>query len=151
MYNIILTIHILLTVSLIGIILMQRSASDGMGLSNSSSNSFLSGRAAASVITRATALLATLFILTSLALGVIAARGHTGESSIMDRLDNGKSSASKLLSPRGSSSDSTPRPTSSTANGPIVPVSPEGVPVKPALIAPVAPQTPAQPSVPRPE
>jgi preprotein translocase subunit SecG len=93
MYSVLLTIHVLVTVFLIGIILMQRSASDGMGLSASSSTSFLSGRAAASAVTRATAILATLFILTSLALGILAARSHEGEGSILDHLNSNKPAA----------------------------------------------------------
>jgi preprotein translocase subunit SecG len=98
MYSVLLTIHVLVTVFLIGIILMQRSASDGMGLSSSSSTSFLSGRAAASAVTRATAILATLFILTSLGLGILTARSHPGEISVMDRLGS-KPAATLPLTP----------------------------------------------------
>lgn len=108
MYSVLLTIHVLVTVLLIGIILMQRSASDGMGLSSSSSTSFLSGRAAASAVTRATAILATLFILTSLALGVITTRSHAGEGSILDRLGSGKPAASSPVTPHTQAAPVTP-------------------------------------------
>ena len=127
MYSVLLTIHVLVTIFLIGIILVQRSASDGMGLSGSSSTSFLSGRAAANAVTRTTSILAALFLLTSLALGVITAHGHTAPTSIMDRLSgNGK-------------------PAAAAATG----AAPATTTTAPA--APAAPATPAKPSVPRPE
>ena len=122
MYTVLLTVHILVTVFLIGIILMQRSASDGMGLTGgSSSGNILSGRAAASAVTHATAILATLFILTSLTLGILSARSHPGESSLIDRID-------AKPTPAGSINMDTP-------------VAP----------APATPGTPAKPSVPRPQ
>lgn len=107
MYSVLLTIHVIVTVLLIGIILKQRSASDGMGLSGSSSSSFLSGRAASSFTTTATSVLAALFILTSLALGIITARSHPGESSILDKLDSGKPAASAPASPATPSAPAT--------------------------------------------
>ncbi len=148
MYSVLLTIHILVTLFLIGIILIQRSASDGMGLSSSSSTSFLSGRAAASAVTRTTAILATIFLLTSLGLGVLTARSHAGEGSILDRLNKTSTTRSAPLLP------ATP-PAANPAN-PKVPVpDPAGsvnrsTVVMPATSsAPVSP--PATPSVPRPE
>jgi preprotein translocase subunit SecG len=87
MYKVLLVIHVMTTIALIVIVLVQRSASDGMGLSgSSSSNNFMSGRTAANFATRTTAILALIFILTSLGLGVITARSHTASSSIVDKI-----------------------------------------------------------------
>ena len=78
MYTVLLVIHTLLVLFLIGLILIQRSGDDGLsGLGGGGSN-LLSGRAAGNVLTRATAILATLFILTSLVLGVMVSRQHGG-------------------------------------------------------------------------
>ena len=99
MYSILLTVHVLVTISLITVILMQNSASDSTGLSGSSSTSFLSGRAAAGAITKLTAFLATAFILTSLGLGIITTRSHADQLSIIDRLGSSKPAATAPATP----------------------------------------------------
>lgn len=81
MEHVLLVIHVLIAVGLIGAVLLQRSDTDGFGLGSGSGSNFMTGRAAASMMTRTTAILATLFILNSLALGIIAARG--GDDSIV--------------------------------------------------------------------
>lgn len=111
MYSVLLTIHVLITIALIITVLMQRNASDGIGMSSSSSNSFLSGRAAASAVTRTTAILATLFILTSLGLGILTTHTHPGVTSIMDRpVTSAPASASSKTDPATPVKPSIPRP-----------------------------------------
>lgn len=85
MYTVLIVIHAMITFALIGIILIQRNSSD-MGLSASSSTSFMSGRAAATFVTRATAVLAAIFILLSLAIGILTTRNHPNSGSIMDKV-----------------------------------------------------------------
>lgn len=89
MEQVLLVIQVILAVGLIGMVLIQRSDSDGFGLSGGSGNNLLSGRGTANAMTRITAVLATLFILNSLALSVIAARGHT--SSIAETIEQQQS------------------------------------------------------------
>lgn len=139
MYNVILVIHIMAALALIAMVLVQRSSGDGMGLSgSSSSNSFLSGRAAASFATRATALLATIFILTSLSLGVITTRSHTAPGSIADKIN-----ALPVKQPAPVSAEtSSAQPSSAPAETPAAPA--------PAQSSPSAPAT-TTPSVPKPE
>lgn len=72
METILLVVQLIIALALIGAVLIQRSDSDGFGLGSGSGSNFMTGRAAASLLTRATAVLATLFILNSLALGIIA-------------------------------------------------------------------------------
>jgi preprotein translocase subunit SecG len=138
MYSVLLTIHVLVTAFLIGIILIQRSASDGMGLSGSSSTSLLSGRAAASAVTRATAILATLFIMTSLGLGIITARSHPDKVSILDRLDSGKPAAASTVLPAGNPAATVTVPAAPTTSPLTAPMTPPATP-------------PVNPSVPRPQ
>ena len=69
MLTVIIVIHLMLVLGLIGVVLLQKS--EGGGLISSTSG-FLSNRGSANVLTRATALLATGFFLTSLALSWLA-------------------------------------------------------------------------------
>lgn len=86
MQAVLLVIHVIIALALIGIILIQRSDSDGFGLGSGSGSNFMTGRSAASFLTRTTAILATLFILNSLVLGIIASRSSGERGSIMDTI-----------------------------------------------------------------
>jgi len=73
MTTIILVIHLILAVLLVGIILLQKSEGGGLGLGGGGGMSgFLTTRGSANLLTRATAWLAALFFITSLALVVLA-------------------------------------------------------------------------------
>lgn len=73
MHTVLLVIHILVTAMLIGIILLQRSDGDGLGgLGGGGGNTVFSGRGKANFLTRTTAILATVFMLSSLALSLFA-------------------------------------------------------------------------------
>lgn len=69
MLTVLIVIHLMLVVALIGVVLLQKS--EGGGLISSTSG-FLSNRGSANVLTRATALLAAGFFVTSLAMSWIA-------------------------------------------------------------------------------
>src|SRR4029079_18864045 len=70
MQHVIIVIHLMLVLALIGVVLLQRS--EGGGLGNRSSGGFMTSRGTADVLTRATAILAGLFFLTSLLLSILA-------------------------------------------------------------------------------
>ena len=72
METVLLVIHVIIAVSLIVVVLIQRSDSDGFGLGSGSNMNLLSGRSSANLLTRSTAILATLFIVNSLALSILA-------------------------------------------------------------------------------
>ena len=78
-----LTVHLLLTVILIGVILLQRSEGGALGIGGGP-NSFLQGRGRANLLTRTTAILATAFLSTSLLLAVLSNKGE--QDSIFDEL-----------------------------------------------------------------
>lgn len=84
MEHILLVLHVIIASALIGVVLIQRSDTDGFGLGSGSGSNFMTGRATANLLTRTTAILATLFIVNSLALGILASRG--GEDSIVDSI-----------------------------------------------------------------
>jgi preprotein translocase subunit SecG len=85
-YDIILVIHTLLVLFLIGMVLVQRSDSDGLsGLGGGGGNQFMTGRGAANMMTRTTAILAGCFMVTSLVLATMIGRSDQG--SIIDKID----------------------------------------------------------------
>jgi preprotein translocase subunit SecG len=84
MTTILLVLHVLIAVALIGIVLIQRSDSDGFGLGSGSGANLLSGRAKANLLTRTTAILATLFIVNSLVLSVLASGSR--ETSLVETI-----------------------------------------------------------------
>lgn len=70
---VILVIHIFLALAIIGIILIQPPESSGLGgLGGSNPMAGVSGRSQGNILTRATAILAGLFIVTSLTLAILA-------------------------------------------------------------------------------
>ena len=70
MQQVIIVIHLMLVLSLIGVVLLQRSEGGGLGIG--SSGGFMTSRGTANVLTRATAILAGLFFVTSLLLSILA-------------------------------------------------------------------------------
>jgi preprotein translocase subunit SecG len=83
--NILLFIHVCITLALIGVILIQRSEGGGLGLGSggSGSNSMFSARGTANLLTKVTAVLATLFFLNCLFMGVIAKRQISENASLL--------------------------------------------------------------------
>lgn len=83
--NILLFIHFIITLALIGVILIQRSEGGGLGLGGgSSSNNMFSARGAANLLTRATAVLATLFFLNCLLMGALSTHQVNKDTSILN-------------------------------------------------------------------
>lgn len=85
MENIILTVHLILALLLVGVVLLQRSEGGGLGMGGGGGGGAMTGRAAATVLNKLTWIFAILFICTSIALTVVAARG-VGSSSVLDQL-----------------------------------------------------------------
>lgn len=90
MENFVLTVHLILALLLIGVVLLQRSEGGGLGMGGGggggAGGGVMTGRQAANALSRATWLLATGFIITSLALTVLAARNSAG-GSVVDRIN----------------------------------------------------------------
>ncbi|MCX7383127.1 MAG: preprotein translocase subunit SecG [Alphaproteobacteria bacterium] len=109
MTTVLLIIHLFVTIALIGIVLIQRSEGGGLGIGTSQGmGSFMGGRGTANLLTRTTAILATLFFALSLALALLN-RGTAGSGrSLLDSPSN---------SAPGSSAPAIP----ATPTGPTVP------------------------------
>ncbi|WP_132031449.1 preprotein translocase subunit SecG [Aquabacter spiritensis] len=82
MQTVLIVIHLMVVLALIGVVLIQRSEGGGLGIGGGggSSGGFFSARGSANVLTRATAILAAIFFVTSLSLTVIAGWGRTPPS-----------------------------------------------------------------------
>ena len=83
MTTVILVIHILLAISLVGSVLLQRSEGGGLGMGGGMGG-FMTGRATANLLTRTTSVLAACFIGTSLLLAILADSGRDRKS-LLDR------------------------------------------------------------------
>lgn len=87
MTQVLLVIHLLVTVVMIGLILLQRSEGGGLGVGGGSGGlgSFAGPRATASALTRATMICFILFVSLSLVLAIMA--GGSRMTSVLDQLD----------------------------------------------------------------
>jgi preprotein translocase subunit SecG len=80
--------HVLLALGIVGLVLLQRGrgADAGAGFGAGASGTVFGARGSASFLSRMTAVLATLFFLTSLGLSYLFSRGTEAPASVMDRM-----------------------------------------------------------------
>jgi preprotein translocase subunit SecG len=86
MENILLVINIILALILVSLILLQKSEGGALGIGVSQEN-FMLSRSAGSFITKLTAIIATLFIICSLALTIISRAELTPTNSVLDTIE----------------------------------------------------------------
>ena len=91
MENFILVFNIILAVLLVLIILLQKSEGGALGL-GVSQESYVSSRSAGSFLVKATAVIATLFIITSISLTIISNKGIS-TSSVLDKVEEREDSS----------------------------------------------------------
>lgn len=84
MQNVILIIHLLLALSLIGVVLVQRSEGGGLGVGGGGGG-VMSARGAATAVGKLTWILAAGFLTTSLTLTILAAR-DAASTSVVDNM-----------------------------------------------------------------
>ena len=90
MENFILILNIILAVLLVGVILLQRSEGGALGLGVSQDN-FISSRSASNFLTKTTAIIATLFIITSVSLTIIS-KEEISSTSVLEKVEEEKDS-----------------------------------------------------------
>jgi preprotein translocase subunit SecG len=86
MENILLVVNLVLAVILVLLILIQKSEGGALGIGVSQDN-FMLSRSAGNFMSKATALVATLFIICSLALTIISRGELTPTSSVLDIIE----------------------------------------------------------------
>jgi preprotein translocase subunit SecG len=85
METLLLIVHIILAILLIGSVLLQKSDGGALGIGGNSDN-LMSSRSAGNFLTKFTALLAFLFIITSISLTLINKK-ETSQKSIIDKIE----------------------------------------------------------------
>ena len=85
MENFILLLNIFLAIILVIVILLQKSEGGALGI-GASQESFISSRSAGNLLTKATAIIATLFIITSISLTIMAQK-EISTSSVLERVE----------------------------------------------------------------
>tara|TARA_B110000027_G_scaffold22309_1_gene23910 strand:- start:181 stop:477 length:297 start_codon:yes stop_codon:yes gene_type:complete len=86
MENILLVVNLVLGVILVLLILLQKSEGGALGIGVSQDN-FMLSRSAGNFMSKATAVVATLFIICSLALTIISRAELTPRSSVLDIIE----------------------------------------------------------------
>ncbi len=97
MTAVVLVIHIMIAVGLVAAVLLQRSEGGALGIGGGGGGGggFLSGRGAANVLTRTTAILAAGFFITSISLSLLSGnRGGTAPSIIQSPGTSGQGTPS---------------------------------------------------------
>ena len=91
MENIILILNIVSAVLLVAVILLQKSEGGALGI-GVSQESFISSRSAGSILTKTTAIIATLFIITSISLTIIS-KEKFSSSSVLETIEEKEDSS----------------------------------------------------------
>ena len=86
MENILLALNVIFAILLVIIILLQKSEGGALGIGVSQDN-FMFSRSAGDFFTKATAIIATLFIICSLSLTVISRQDLIPSTSVIDKIE----------------------------------------------------------------
>ena len=128
MQTVLIVIHLMIVLALVGVVLIQRSEGGGLGIGGGSG--FMSARGTANALTRATAILATLFFITSMGLSILA-RYEARPTDILDRIPSSTAPGTNVLDQLGGAPATTPAAPGTPAPAPVAPkpaVDPNAVP-----------------------
>ena len=95
MENILLTINIILAIILVVLMLFQKSEGGALGIGVSQDN-FMFSRTAGDFFTKATAVVATLFIICTLSLTIISREDLPSSTSVIDKTEDSSNEVPKL-------------------------------------------------------
>ena len=95
MENILLTINVILAIILVILILIQKSEGGALGI-GVSQDSFMFSRSAGNFLTKATGLIATLFIICSLSLTIISRQDIESSVSVIDKVEESSDDTPKI-------------------------------------------------------
>ena len=95
MENILLILNIILAFILVILVLFQKSEGGALGIGVSQDN-FMFSRSAGNFLTKATAFVATLFIICSLALTILSRSELTPTTSVIDKIEENSDDAPEL-------------------------------------------------------
>ena len=95
MENILLVINIILATILVILVLMQKSEGGALGIGVSQEN-FMFSRSAGNFMTKATTIVAVLFIICSLSLTIISRGDIAPDTSVLDKIEENKDETPQL-------------------------------------------------------
>ena len=95
MENILLIINIILAALLVVLVLLQKSEGGALGIGISQDN-FMFSRSAGNFLTKATAIVATLFIICSLCLTILSRGELTPTTSVIDKIEENTDDVPKV-------------------------------------------------------
>ena len=132
MQTVLIVIHLMVVLALIGVVLIQRSEGGGLGIGGGGgggAGGFFTARGSANLLTRATAILALVFFITSLALTIVAGWGRAPRSILQPATQSGPQvpqSGGTILDqirPQGGGAEQGAPATPAAPSGPQVPQS----------------------------
>jgi preprotein translocase subunit SecG len=126
-----LVIHTLIALALVGVILLQKSEGGGLGIGGGTGGGLMTARGAANLLTRSTTVLASLFIVSSIVLAVLAANANKVKP-VDTSLARPAAAAPVAPTPAPPTIDPTALPGLPGAGGPAAPApvdAPAGVPL----------------------
>lgn len=153
MSSVLLVLQLIVAIFLVAIILMQRSNGGALsGLGGGDIGGLLSARSKGNILTRITAVLATLFFVLSLAISIYFSRMEVQQVSVVDKVAATdavveKATEAATETPVTETDSSVPAEAAEvpTEAEPSVPTEPE-VPTEAETAAPVATEAPAEPA-----
>ena len=95
MENLILILNIIFALLLVAFVLLQKSEGGALGL-GASQDSYISSRSAGNFFTKATAIIATMFIICSLALTIVSRGDLAPSSSVLDKIEENSDEAPEI-------------------------------------------------------
>ena len=95
MENVLLVINVVLAVILVIIILLQKSEGGALGI-GVSQESYMFSRTAGDFLTKATAVIATLFIICSISLTIISREDVALDTSVIDKIEENSEEVPKI-------------------------------------------------------
>jgi len=98
METFILIVNIILAILLIGSVLLQKSDGGALGI-GVSQDSFVTSRSASNFLTKTTAIIATLFILTSISLTIMS-KEHFSNKSVLEKIEESTEKSSEPEIPK---------------------------------------------------
>src|SRR5665213_3123264 len=101
LHSVLLVIHFFCAISIVALVLLQRGkgAEAGAGFGAGASGTVFGARGASTALSRATAILAGLFMVTSLSLAYVGTRATPSSNSLLDRLSQQNAPASSAPAP----------------------------------------------------
>ncbi|MER8579108.1 preprotein translocase subunit SecG [Mesorhizobium sp. M1423] len=148
METVLIVVHLMVVLALVGVVLLQRSEGGGLGIGGGSG--FMTARGAANALTRATAILAAAFFVTSLTLSIVARYGEK-PIDILDRVPATSGGAGKgvlnqlpgtTTPPSGNTAPTPPSGNGAATTPPAT--APATPPATNGATAPATPQVPNQ-------